>query len=37
MAQGLGAPREAYCVLDSEERDYLVGVGRRRSRFRYDS
>ncbi len=26
MAQGLGAPREAYCVLDSEERDYLVGV-----------
>lgn len=26
MAQGMGTPRETYCVLDSEERDYLVGV-----------
>ena len=26
MAQGTDAPRENYCVLESEERDYLVGV-----------
>lgn len=26
MVQGSGVPREAYCVLDAEEREYLVGV-----------
>jgi PAS domain S-box-containing protein len=26
MVEGSGAPREAYCVLDAEEREYLVGV-----------
>jgi PAS domain S-box-containing protein len=26
MVEGSDAPREAYCVLESEEREYLVGV-----------
>ena len=26
MSEGLDAPREAYCVLDADDREYLVGV-----------